>query len=285
LPCRAFHGNIYDETVHDFSKSGQSNLARPRGSAYPRGASNSRPVWTFEMDTLLLEVVQNKKDETWKKLAEKFFPEFSGREVLKRYLKIYQSPTSGPWTSEEVALLKKGFSLYGNNWIKVSMIVKTRNSDQCKIKFNQIIEPCERVDSWTREESKQLLDLVLKSSKLKLLRGRLIVSKVEWEPISETFQDKTPQQCYFHFMQYLSGQAKAKLTSSSFELNQHGPNGSKGSTPDLVNPSNPNQAPKHSGSSNYRRQYLRDLLPKHQEKAFKNKNSRLKGRAEESEVI
>lgn len=277
LSCRGYHKNPNIEIVFDSLKERQRFLAK-RETIYPHEKSNSKPVWTSEKDALLLEVVQNKKDETWKKIAEKFFPEFSGKEVLRRYLKIYQSPTLGPWSPEEVASLRKGFSLYGNNWIKVSMLVKTRNSDQCKVKFNQLLEPYERIKAWTREESAQLLDLVLKSSNLKLLKGRLIVSNVEWESISKTFNDKTPQQCYTHFMQQLSSQAKAKLASSLPELNQPTTNHSKGLYPDPMSPSKVKHAsdPKKV-STGYRKQYLRDLLPKHQEKALRNMNYSSKG--------
>ncbi|KAI9687395.1 MAG: hypothetical protein M1820_010477 [Bogoriella megaspora] len=67
---------------------------------------------------------------------------------------------SGSWTQEEDQKLKQGVDQFGTSWVKVAVIVGTRNGDQCLKRWGDSLNPQFERRPWTEQEDNPLLQAV-----------------------------------------------------------------------------------------------------------------------------
>lgn len=66
----------------------------------------------------------------------------------------------GMWTNVEDEILKAAISKYGlNQWSRVSSLLTRKNAKQCKLRWQEWLDPRIRKSDWSPEEDKRLLNL------------------------------------------------------------------------------------------------------------------------------
>lgn len=78
-----------------------------------------------------------------------------------RYLRsLDPSIKRGPWLTDEDARLKVAVEAYGYSWIEVASTMPGRTNEQCRERWNEVLNPSTTKDSWTEAEDQALLDAV-----------------------------------------------------------------------------------------------------------------------------
>ncbi|KAG7802314.1 hypothetical protein KL944_002691 [Ogataea haglerorum] len=96
----------------------------------------------------------------------------------------------GVWTNVEDAILKAAISKYGlNQWARVSSLLEKKTAKQCKMRWQEWLDPRIKKIEWTKEEDQKLLELVR-------LRPN------QWNSIS-MLMNRTANQCIERYQQLL----------------------------------------------------------------------------------
>ncbi|KAG7879431.1 hypothetical protein KL905_003172 [Ogataea polymorpha] len=96
----------------------------------------------------------------------------------------------GVWTNVEDAILKAAISKYGlNQWARVSSLLEKKTAKQCKMRWQEWLDPRIKKLEWTKEEDQKLLELVR-------LRPN------QWNSIS-MLMNRTANQCIERYQQLL----------------------------------------------------------------------------------
>ena len=66
----------------------------------------------------------------------------------------------GPWTAEEDEQLRQAVDAFGKAWVEVSQYVAGRNSEQCRDRYQEYLNPTLTRGKWTSEEDAALLQAV-----------------------------------------------------------------------------------------------------------------------------
>lgn len=97
----------------------------------------------------------------------------------------------GLWTNVEDEILKAAISKYGlNQWSRVSSLLTRKNAKQCKLRWQEWLDPRIKKHDWSVEEDKQLLNLTN-------LRPN------QWGSISLTM-NRTANQCIERYQELLT---------------------------------------------------------------------------------
>ena len=66
----------------------------------------------------------------------------------------------GMWTNVEDEILKAAIAKYGlNQWSRVSSLLTRKNAKQCKLRWQEWLDPRIKKLDWSPEEDKRLLNL------------------------------------------------------------------------------------------------------------------------------
>ncbi|KAE9407336.1 hypothetical protein BT96DRAFT_874658 [Gymnopus androsaceus JB14] len=128
---------------------------------------NFRKSWSPEEDQLLRYAIEkeephNPKPSKWSAIS-RHVPNRSNRDCRKRWAyHLAFSFVKGSWSTEEDALLTRGFERYGPKWSLVSTVVISRNNDQCAKRWREILDPSINRGNWLPEEDEQLINGVNK---------------------------------------------------------------------------------------------------------------------------
>ncbi|KAG7823338.1 hypothetical protein KL919_004214 [Ogataea angusta] len=96
----------------------------------------------------------------------------------------------GVWTNVEDAILKAAISKYGlNQWARVSSLLEKKTAKQCKMRWQEWLDPRIKKIEWTKEEDQRLLELVR-------LRPN------QWSSVS-MLMNRTANQCIERYQQLL----------------------------------------------------------------------------------
>ncbi|RHZ86588.1 hypothetical protein Glove_48g139 [Diversispora epigaea] len=90
--------------------------------------------WSEEDELKLFKAIQHYGSENWSKIMESF-PDKSLLQVRNYYFKNRKSNPfikRGVWTPEEINTLKESINIYGEDWLQIARLVKTRNGRQCR---------------------------------------------------------------------------------------------------------------------------------------------------------
>ena len=95
--------------------------------------------WSVEEDAQLTRVVEEMGAKRWNRIAESI-PGRTGKQCRERWMShIAPNVRSGEWTEDEVELLVKLQSEFGNKWSKISQYFVDRPPNVIKNKFNCIL--------------------------------------------------------------------------------------------------------------------------------------------------
>ncbi|AWU73872.1 hypothetical protein CAS74_001675 [Pichia kudriavzevii] len=98
----------------------------------------------------------------------------------------------GMWTNVEDEILKAAIAKYGlNQWSRVSSLLTRKNAKQCKLRWNEWLDPRIKKLDWSPDEDKQLLNLAK-------LRPN------QWTSIA-MFLKRTANQCIERYQELLTG--------------------------------------------------------------------------------
>ena len=100
-------------------------------------------------------------------------------QCLGRWRAIQPGIRRGRWNAEEDARLRKLVETYGTHrWRVVGVMMQTRNNKQCRDRWLNALSPNIRLEAWTPQELKQLVEEVEK-------RGRA------WASLEKLFPGRT----------------------------------------------------------------------------------------------
>ncbi|KAE9402059.1 hypothetical protein BT96DRAFT_817011 [Gymnopus androsaceus JB14] len=124
-----------------------------------------RKIWTPEEDQLLKYAIEkedphNPNPSKWTAIS-KHVPNRSNRDCRKRWTSnMAFTFIKGSWSPTEDAMLALGMERYGERWSLVSMVVKSRNSDQCAKRWREILDPNINRARWSPAEDNKLIQAV-----------------------------------------------------------------------------------------------------------------------------
>jgi hypothetical protein len=64
------------------------------------------------------------------------------------------------WSDEEDSRLRLAVQAYGTSWVNVASAIPGRHNDQCRDRWNDILNPAVTKGRWTEEEDQDLLAMV-----------------------------------------------------------------------------------------------------------------------------
>lgn len=112
----------------DKDKKGKTTAAKPYRSRF-----------TEEEDKLLKELVNNKKNKTWKEIAA-FLPGRSACQCRDRYNQyLFKEIVCKPWTPEEDQIIVEKYKQYGPHWVKISQSLPGRSGNNVKNRWNSAL--------------------------------------------------------------------------------------------------------------------------------------------------
>lgn len=91
--------------------------------------------WTQTEDKLLIDLSQKFNFKTKWVIISKYFDNRSSIDCFCRYKLINPSIHKGRWTKEECDKVIELKKMYGNNWSKISKMIKTRTPKQIRSRF------------------------------------------------------------------------------------------------------------------------------------------------------
>ena len=63
----------------------------------------------------------------------------------------------GPWSQEEDDQLRRAVEIFGRSWIDVSAFIPTRSNEQCRDRWQDVLNPSISKGKWTESEDQILL--------------------------------------------------------------------------------------------------------------------------------
>lgn len=142
--------------------------------------------WTEEEDLKLLSIVECYGKGNWRKISE-IMGNKNGIQCFHRYNRLSNNNIKqGSWTKEEDILLKNLYNQYGKRWTKISKIMRYRNPNQIRERYQNILDENVNKSKFTVEEDQMLIRLYLKY-------GR------SWTKISKYFLGRTPDKIKTRF--------------------------------------------------------------------------------------
>jgi len=134
--------------------------------------------WSKEEDQILLTSINSEGRKNWKFIAT-LLENKTPIQCFYRFRKINPTIVKTKWTSTEDNILLQLHDINGNNWSKISKIMKSRGSKQIRDRFINNLDPKIKRGNFTIDEDLKIL-------KLKNKYGN------KWALISKHFEDRSP---------------------------------------------------------------------------------------------
>ncbi|EAY23773.1 Myb-like DNA-binding domain containing protein [Trichomonas vaginalis G3] len=95
--------------------------------------------FTKEEDNLLKELAKDKRNKTWKDIAE-YLPGRTARQCRDRYNQyLFKDVVKKPWTDEEDMIIVEKYKLYGPHWVKISHFLPGRSGNNIKNRWHNAL--------------------------------------------------------------------------------------------------------------------------------------------------
>ncbi|EAX96642.1 Myb-like DNA-binding domain containing protein [Trichomonas vaginalis G3] len=108
--------------------------------------------FTAEEDNLLKELVKDKKNKTWKEIAN-FLPGRTACQCRDRYNQyLFKEVVNKPWSSEEDEIIIEKYKIFGPHWVKISQFLPGRSGNNIKNRWNSALTKYHGI---SHQESKQ----------------------------------------------------------------------------------------------------------------------------------
>ncbi len=134
--------------------------------------------WTNEEDVILLNSINFEGRKNWKYIAT-LLKNKSAIQCFYRFRKINPIITKSKWSSSDDNLLIHLHEMYGNNWSKISKVMKTRGPKQLRDRFMNNLDPKIKRGNFSIDEDLKILNL-------KNVYGN------KWSLIAKHFQNRSP---------------------------------------------------------------------------------------------
>ncbi|KAG2077697.1 hypothetical protein BDR04DRAFT_563928 [Suillus decipiens] len=146
------------------------------------GTTRKNHLWTPDSDERLLKAVATFGHDNWCVVARKVSEDATPSQCQNRYQRTLD-PTlrHKTWSNEEDSRLRLAVQAHGTSWVNVASAIPGRHNDQCRDRWNDILDPALTKGRWTEEEDRDLLALVqqLGTSSWKEISNRLDSSRTD----------------------------------------------------------------------------------------------------------
>jgi hypothetical protein len=134
--------------------------------------------WTKEEDKILLNSIKQNGRNNWK-LISNLLIDKSPKHCFYRYRKINPEIKKSKWIKEEDNILLSLHDIYGNNWSRISKIMKNRRPKQIRDRFMNNLDPKILRGKFSIDEDLKILELRNKYGN-------------KWALISKHFENRSP---------------------------------------------------------------------------------------------
>ncbi|KAI0773864.1 hypothetical protein C8Q74DRAFT_1200630 [Fomes fomentarius] len=118
-------------------------------------------TWTPEADRRLLEAINIHGTDNWGIVARLVSEDATASQCQNRYVRTLDpSLKRGPWTAEEDDRLRRAVDTCGKAWVEVAQYVDGRNSEQCRDRYQEYLNPSLTRGRWTQEQDAALVKAV-----------------------------------------------------------------------------------------------------------------------------
>ncbi|KAF7790098.1 hypothetical protein EIP86_001048 [Pleurotus ostreatoroseus] len=115
-------------------------------------------TWSPASDKRLLEAVQRYGTGSWLLVARYVSEDATASQCQARYTRsLDPSNRRGLWTEAEDAQLRRAVEVFGRSWVEVCTFVPTRSSEQCRDRWQEVLNPSCGRGRWSEDEDKLLL--------------------------------------------------------------------------------------------------------------------------------
>lgn len=119
---------------------------------YPKLVKHRSARFTEAEDTLLKELIKDKKNKTWKEIAS-FLPGRTACQCRDRYNQyLFKEVVNKPWTAEEDQIIIEKYKIFGPHWVKISHFLPGRSGNNIKNHWNGALKQFHGI---SHEEIKQ----------------------------------------------------------------------------------------------------------------------------------
>ncbi|KAG1892762.1 Homeodomain-like protein [Suillus subluteus] len=133
-------------------------------------------LWTPDSDERLLKAVATLGHDNWSVVACQVSEDATPSQCQNRYQRTLDPALKHKaWSDEEDSRLRLAVQAYGTSWVYVASVIPGRHNDQCRDRWNDILNPAVTKGRWTEEEDQDLLTTVqqLGTSSWKEISNRL----------------------------------------------------------------------------------------------------------------
>ncbi|KAG1753764.1 uncharacterized protein EDB91DRAFT_1215164 [Suillus paluster] len=125
------------------------------------GTTRKIHLWTPESDELLLKAVATFGHDNWSVVACQVSEDATPGQCQNRYQRTVDPALKHKaWSDEEDSRLRLAVQAHGTSWVDVASFVPGRHNDQCRDRWNDILNPTVTKGKWTEEEDRDLLAVV-----------------------------------------------------------------------------------------------------------------------------
>ncbi|KAG1755990.1 hypothetical protein EDB19DRAFT_445855 [Suillus lakei] len=140
------------------------------------GTTRKIHLWTPDSDERLLTAVAIFGHDNWSVVACQVSEDATPSQCQNRYQRTLDPALKHKtWSDEEDSRLRLAVQAYGTSWVDVASVISGRHNDQCRDRWNDILNPAVTKGRWTNEEDQGLLAIVqqLGTSSWKEISNRL----------------------------------------------------------------------------------------------------------------
>lgn len=140
------------------------------------GTTRKIHSWTPDSDERLLKAVATFGHDNWSLVACQVSEDATPSQCQNRYQRTLDPALKHKaWSDEEDSRLRLAVQAYGTSWVNVASAIPGRHNDQCRDRWNDILNPAVTKGRWTEEEDQDLLAKVqqLGTSSWKEISNRL----------------------------------------------------------------------------------------------------------------
>ncbi|KIP09180.1 hypothetical protein PHLGIDRAFT_116589 [Phlebiopsis gigantea 11061_1 CR5-6] len=157
-------------------------------------------VWTQESDQRLIEMVKVYGTENWQ-LTRQISEDATATQCQNRYTRSLDPQLRrGPWAQEEDEQLRRAVEIFGRSWVDVSAFIPTRSNEQCRDRWQDVLNPSISKGKWSESE-----DQILRSAceelgeKWKEISQRVGGGRTDnMASLQSPPETKTKEECYGH---------------------------------------------------------------------------------------
>ncbi|KAG0702362.1 hypothetical protein DFH29DRAFT_505758 [Suillus ampliporus] len=125
------------------------------------GTTRKIHLWTPESDERLLKAVATFGHDNWSVVACQVSEDATPSQCQNRYQRTLDPALKHKaWSDEEDLRLRRAVQAYGTSWVDVASVIPGRQNDQCRDRWNDILNPTVAKGKWTEEEDRELLAVV-----------------------------------------------------------------------------------------------------------------------------